>query len=239
MGSSGVADQVEFWNTWNRAARFGAELDDFQEAQRDVALSWAKRDGLAGGRILDAGCGMGWLGAALDGYGEVTGTDLSVDAVVEGKRRYPTVNFVAGDFATVDLHGPFDLIVSADVIAHVPDQAAYVARIASLLKPGGRFLLMTQNPRVWNRVSYLQPQAPGQLRDWPALDRIRSLLAPAFTVDDVDSIVPGGNRGALWWVENRWVRGGMGRLVGRQRWRRLLERALVGRELVVAARRRT
>jgi hypothetical protein len=46
----------------------------------------------------------------------------------------------------------------------------------------------------------------------------------------------GGDRGTLWWVENRWVRGGMGRLVGRQRWRSTLEALRIGRELVVVAR---
>ncbi len=238
MGTPAIGEQVAFWDGWNKQHRTGADLDDFQEAQRDVAVEVARRSGLAGARILDAGCGVGWLGAALTPFGEVTGTDLSAGAVAEGQRRYPGVHLVAGDFATVKIAAPFDMVVSADVIAHVPDQQAFVDRIAALLKPGGTFLLMSQNALVWNRVSYLRPRGEGQIRDWPSVERIRALLAPAFTIRDVDSIVPGGDQGALWWVENRWVRGGMGRIVGRARWRRLLERSLLGRELVVTARRR-
>ncbi|HEX4386686.1 MAG TPA: hypothetical protein VH083_27215, partial [Myxococcales bacterium] len=87
------------------------------------------------------------------------------------------------------------------------------------------------------RRSKLVPLAKGQVQIWPSLGRIKELLAPRFALEKVSSIDPGGDRGTLWWVENRWIRGGMGRLVGKQRWRSLLEALRIGRELVVIARR--
>jgi 2-polyprenyl-3-methyl-5-hydroxy-6-metoxy-1,4-benzoquinol methylase len=238
-----LQDQVGFWNDWNRKARFDetkSERDEFMRAQRDVAVHWAALAGLRGARILDVGCGTGWLGASLADFGHVTGTDLSEDAIAEGRRRYPAVDFVCGDFINdVNLKGTFDFVVSADVMGHVSDQPAYVGRIAALLRPGGRFLLMTQNALVWRRVDYLAPQGRGQIRDWPPLGRIPSLLQGMFAIEHVSSIVPGGNRGLLFWVENRVVRGGMKRLVGEDTWSYLLRAALLGRELVVVARRRS
>jgi hypothetical protein len=49
---------------------------------------------------------------------------------------------------------------------------------------------------------------------------------------------PGGDSGLLWWVENRYINGGMNRLLGRARWRAFLERAGLGRELVIVSTRR-
>jgi SAM-dependent methyltransferase len=151
------------------------------------------------------------------------------------------LKLTCGDFLVQDIPGPFDLIVSADAFAHMTDHEACIRRIAALLKPGGTFLLMTQNPDIWRRRSTLR-QLPGSIPhasidEWPSLARIRDLLRPAFLIQRVTSLDPGGDRGLIWWVENRYVRGGMGRVFGRTRWRALLEWAGLGRELVIVARR--
>ena len=141
----------------------------------------------------------------------------------------------------LELQGPFDLIVSADAFIHF-DHAACVRRVAELLRPGGVFLLMTQNPSVWGRRSRLS-RMPSSVRnaephEWPGKARLRELLAPAFEIERVATIDPGGDQGALFWVENRYIRGVMSRVIGRARWRRWLERAGLGRELVIEARRK-
>jgi 2-polyprenyl-3-methyl-5-hydroxy-6-metoxy-1,4-benzoquinol methylase len=207
------------------------------ERQADTAIHWATKVGLSNANILDVGCGTGWLGNALSRFGRVTGIDLSPDAIAEGARRFPDVRLLAGDFLTTPLPGQFDFVVSADALAHVGDQAKFLHRVAELLRPGGIFLLMTVNPFVWRHRSSLAPLERGQIRQWVALPALRALLRSRFTVHAVTSIVPGGDRGALWWVEHRAVLGVMGRLIGRSRWERLLERVRLGRELVVVARR--
>jgi SAM-dependent methyltransferase len=232
-----IEQQQQFWDSWNGAWRFRDGYDPFMEAQRQVALRVAARLP-KGARALDVGCGTGWLGNSIKDSAEIWGTDLSPSAIEDGKKRHPDVHLLCGDFLSLDLPGPFQLVISADSLAHMYDQEACVRRIAELLAPGGTFLLMTQNPFVWRRRSRLQPLVQGQLQLWPSLGRIRTLLAPWFEIERVTSIDPGGDRGLLWWVENRWVRGAVGRLIGRQRWRSLLESLRLGRELVVVARRR-
>jgi 2-polyprenyl-3-methyl-5-hydroxy-6-metoxy-1,4-benzoquinol methylase len=230
-----------FWDTWNRQWRFRDDQDAFMQRQREIAVTVARDRELRGARILDVGCGTGWLGHALLSFGSVWGTDLSPGAIVEGSRRHPDLTLICGDFQEVALPGPFDLVVSADALPHMPDYAAFFSRVAGLVRPGGTFLLMTQNPFVWRRrhairhvPSYLPHADP---TGWPSLGTIRSLLQPAFAVEQVTTIDPGGDRGVLWWVENRYVRYAMQTLVGRMRWCSILERAGVGRELVVVARR--
>ncbi len=127
-------------------------------------------------------------------------------------------------------------MVSADAIAHVADQAGFVARVAEVLRPAGVFLLMTQNAFVWTRSSTLAPRGAGQLRDWPSLGRLRHLLGPSFRITRVGSIVPGGDQGVL--RASAWAMRGaaalrLGRLVVP-----VLEHARIGRELVITATRR-
>ena len=52
---------VRFWNEWNREWRFRGDLDEFMERQREIATSVAQDAGLRNARILDVGCGTGWL----------------------------------------------------------------------------------------------------------------------------------------------------------------------------------
>ena len=208
--------------------------------QRDVAVSVAASMGGPDLRILDVGCGTGWLGHALTSFGHVWATDAMEIAVAEGRRRFPELTFVVGDFLSVPLPGPYDLIVTADAFLHF-DHHRSVQRFASLLRPNGTLLLMTQNPFVWKRRP-LEPfpaDVPnGRLDQWPTRRQILGMLAPHFVVDRVTTLDPGGDRGVLWWVEHRYARGALNRLLGRQRCEAWLERAGLGRELVFVARSR-
>ncbi len=238
--SSKSQSSDRYWNEWHRAWRFRADLDPFMTCQRDVAVSVAASVGGSNLRILDVGCGTGWLGHALTSFGQVWATDLTEVAVSEGRRRFPELTFIVGDFLNVPLPAPFDLIVTADAFLHF-DHARAVKRFASMLRQDGVLLLMTQNPSVWRR----RPLEPfpegvpnGRLEQWPTRLEIVELLNPYFTIDRVTTLDPGGDRGVLWWVEHRYVRGAMNRLIGRQRYRAWLERAGLGRELVFVARHR-
>lgn len=231
--------QRSFWDRWNESHRTTG-TDPFMQRQADEAQRVASSlAAAAGGRplhILDVGCGTGWLAAELTGFGEVTATDLSQRSIEIGRELHPQVRFVAGDFATAELGGTFDLVVSADTIAHVADQPRFVDRVADLLVADGTFVLMTQNGFVWRRSSYLSPQGDGQLRSWPSLGAIRTMLRRQFELVRIGSIAPGGDRGVLWLTHL--LRRGAGRIHIDRQMGSVQERARIGRELVVVARRR-
>lgn len=232
-----LGTQEEFWNEWNQSWRF-REPDAFMERQREMALSVAQDLRLTAGlRILDVGCGTGWFGFALRSFGEVWATDLSESAIVEGQRRHPGVQFVCGDFLTVELPGPFDLVLSNDSLINMYDQPKCVERIASLMQPGAALLLLTPNREIWRHRTALKPLGRGQIQHWLLKAEYVRMLQPYFEIERVATIDPGGDRGLLWWVENRYMRKGMSLLIGQRRWRNLLERLRLGRELVLVARR--
>jgi 2-polyprenyl-3-methyl-5-hydroxy-6-metoxy-1,4-benzoquinol methylase len=236
--------QISFWGEWNLAHHAFSERSPLQLRQRDWVRRAAKRlaasideDGRL--RILDFGCGTGWLGASLTDLGDVTGIDLAPAAVEHAKREFPDVRFMAGSFSEVPLAGPFDLVISSEVIAHVADQAGYIERVAELLRPGGMFLLMSQNGFVWRRWRQLRPTSEGMIRDWPRLRDLRAMLAASgFSDIHVSSLQPAGDRGVLRILNSRILRGGFKALHLGRLWRSALERMLLGRDFAIDARRR-
>lgn len=231
--------QIEYWDDWNSSYRFTEERSPLNERQLETAIEVSRALGLRNARILEIGCGTGWLLNRLVEFGSVEGIDLSPAAIAWGSREFPAVSLTQGDIMSSQHRGPFDLIISSEVLPHVVDQPAFVARVAEMLRPGGTFLLISQNGFVWRRSSYLLPKQKGQIREWPSIARIRRLLAAQFRIERVSSIDPGGNRGVLRatrLVMNGKVRRSLPAL--HRAAARVLERLLVGRDLVIVATKR-
>jgi 2-polyprenyl-3-methyl-5-hydroxy-6-metoxy-1,4-benzoquinol methylase len=147
--------------------------------------------------ILDAGCGDGWLVERLLAYGTVLGTDLDEDAISRAQERLPAASFVAGDFMALRLMPEqFDVVTTCEVLSHVADQPAFLAKLASLLKPGGELLLATQNKWTLDRAAL--PPAGGWRRRWVTRRELRALLTPAFRIREMRTVGPyRGHQGAL------------------------------------------
>ncbi|GAC1466817.1 MAG: hypothetical protein NVSMB9_07760 [Isosphaeraceae bacterium] len=101
---------------------------------------------LAGGDVLDAGCGMGrYLRVAATGSPRrLVGLDLSeaVRAAGDLTRGLPGVSLVRGDLLRPPFGpGSFDHIYSLGVLDHTPAPRAAFLALARLLKPGGRIVV--------------------------------------------------------------------------------------------------
>ena len=107
-----------------------------------AVLSLARRAGVvAGGRVLDYGCGTGHMGPVLARFGELWGVDGSPEALACGEfGAYRGVSLL-GDEAGGLPEGPFSLIACLDVLEHVADDAGLLRRLKGLLAPGGAVLL--------------------------------------------------------------------------------------------------
>lgn len=95
------------------------------------------------GRLLDLACGVGYgtrlLADQGEGVTDALGVDVAEDAVAYARSRYGRdgVAFRQGDGLAFQDPDGFDTIVSLETIEHVPDPAALVANLTSLLRPGG------------------------------------------------------------------------------------------------------
>jgi 2-polyprenyl-3-methyl-5-hydroxy-6-metoxy-1,4-benzoquinol methylase len=123
-------------------------------------------------RVLDVGCSTGYLAERLQQRGAtVVGLDMD-ERAAELARRFCTEVHV-GDIETMELPfepGSFDAIVCGDLIEHVRDPQALLARLRPLLRPGGHLVLSTPNIANWAmRLSLLF----GRFRytEWGILDK--------------------------------------------------------------------
>jgi 2-polyprenyl-3-methyl-5-hydroxy-6-metoxy-1,4-benzoquinol methylase len=99
-------------------------------------------------RIVDVGCGRGWLTNLLSAYGDVEGVD-PVPSVIEGARlRYPGLRFHIGGADTLLAAAyaeTIDLVVATEVIEHVErdEQPKFVEALCQLTRPGGHVIVTT------------------------------------------------------------------------------------------------
>ncbi len=97
-----------------------------------------------GDRLLDLGCGGGRhaVAGAREG-GRVVAMDRDPASLAATRRGVGAVgpggvSVVRGDALHLPFDdGAFDRIVAAEVLAHLPDDAAAAAELARVLRPGG------------------------------------------------------------------------------------------------------
>lgn len=110
--------------------------------RRDIVLESMNKLIPQGSRILDMGCGTGFLTQGLGRFGRVLGCDSSTEAL-DFCRTHSDCDVLLTDefFSRNDLHGSFDVICLFDVIEHIDDDRALLKNLVPYLKPNGRFVL--------------------------------------------------------------------------------------------------
>jgi SAM-dependent methyltransferase len=123
-------------------------------------LEWALLDELAhtgarlaGGRVLDVGCGSGYFLHRLAEYGaaHATGIDLMEHRIEEARARYPTLELVAGSASDLPFEdGAFDVVTQFTALSSVLDpelRAAIAREMWRVLAPGGAVASFDMLPR--------------------------------------------------------------------------------------------
>jgi len=242
-GGSITEDSRRYWNTWNATWREGTHLDQSMDqatrARYQLILDWTASLRLDGPRILEVACGAGWLAERLRAFGTVTGTDLADEVIARAQIRYPQVTFVAADFYTLELpRDHFDLLVSVESIAHVPDQSRFVARMAEVLKPGGYLILGVQNRFVLERWGERKLRTRSPIHRWLTPNELKALLAPWFETTRVKTLAPAGDLGVLRFVNSYKLNALLSGFMSPDRLQALKERLGFGQHIVLLARRR-
>jgi len=106
-----------------------------------------RSQGIRSGRVLDVGCGYGFLLEALEKAGyEAHGIEVSAHAAEQARRR--TRGHVLKQGAEEPFPFPgchFDAVMLLDVIEHLAGYPAAVASCARCLRPGGKLFVITLN----------------------------------------------------------------------------------------------
>jgi 2-polyprenyl-3-methyl-5-hydroxy-6-metoxy-1,4-benzoquinol methylase len=95
--------------------------------------------------VLDIGCGEGWLAQDLSKRAQqVTAIDIDAPTLELARHQAAAdnIDYVLGDFLDQPFEpGSFDAVVSVAALHHM-DPAAALRRMAELLRPGGRLIVV-------------------------------------------------------------------------------------------------
>jgi 2-polyprenyl-3-methyl-5-hydroxy-6-metoxy-1,4-benzoquinol methylase/glycosyltransferase involved in cell wall biosynthesis len=156
-----------FYNLANKPARYkgdGMDEDTHRHfcdfANMSVALALPPQS-----RILDVGCGSGWLSEYFARLGYVVkGIDISPDLIEMSRLRVDGVpygadhetpldcTFAVHDIELAPLNEKFDAIVCYDSLHHFEDERAVIRHLAAMLDVGGMlFILEGERPPAGSR----------------------------------------------------------------------------------------
>jgi 2-polyprenyl-3-methyl-5-hydroxy-6-metoxy-1,4-benzoquinol methylase len=155
-----------------------------------------------GKRVLDVGCSSGYLARPLVERGNtVVGIELDPAAALEAEAYCERV--LVGDIETIALEldpASFDVVLCGDVLEHLRDPVATLARLRPFLRADGRLVLSTPNVANWAmRFSLLAGR--WRYTDRGILDRSHTYLftrrtlretleAAGYRVERIDFTVP-------------------------------------------------
>jgi SAM-dependent methyltransferase len=142
-------------------------------------------------RVLDVGCGDGFLAARLaHRIPGVTALDRDAPVLQRAQVRFATapIRWVQGDIMTADLPG-FDAVVSNAALHHLADTGAALRRLADLVSPGGTLAVVTfvrpsLRNGLWHLTSWAACGVAIRLRGkwehtapikWPPRETLRQL----------------------------------------------------------------
>ena len=166
----------EFWQGWresdNPYRRYKSERDRRLVVE---ALQIGDND-----RVLEVGCGYGWISRALwdAASAEWTGIDQSVEMIRRLRTLYPGRGFRAlrADARQLPFReDEFDKVLCTGVLMHIGEHSVAVRELIRVLRPGGVLLCSINNAlspisfpvRLWNlrKKGFVQKfQVPGSFR---------------------------------------------------------------------------
>ena len=137
---------VRFGGSRSFRARWRAALLAFRPSHRaELDFLQMYLSDRPGGRLLEVGCGDGWLLSLLAARGwQTEGLDFDPRAVEAARSRGLEVRLgPIGEQGYPD--GGFDAVVMVHVLEHVPDPLELLQACHRVLRPGGSLVIITPN----------------------------------------------------------------------------------------------
>jgi SAM-dependent methyltransferase len=153
-------------------------------SQHLARYRWACRF-TRGAAVLDAACGTGYgTEIVARDAARIQACDLAAEAVEEARRRVEAENVRVdvGDVTRLPAaDDAFDVYLSFETVEHVPDDQAYLAEAARVVRPGGVFLCSTPNRLLFHPGASLtdRPLNPFHVREY-VRDEFAALLGRCF-----------------------------------------------------------
>lgn len=118
----------------------------------DYSNTFSMIDFMKGKYVAELGCGHGFISVALSSeVGQLDGFDVdaqAIDTAIHLKDKYSIKNmspYLFDGYNTKKLDKTYDVVLSADVLEHVPEPLKYLKECYRILKDDGVIILTTPN----------------------------------------------------------------------------------------------
>ncbi len=181
VGPYPAADEVRrYYNDNYRAATSAWYPKAASRARRAFVKSFRFLRHARGRRVLDIGCGGGFMVQALARLGaDASGLDINEGGIAYARAHFPRCKFYCeslGDFAKRGL--VFDLVLTTDLMEHLPGVDEFMAMLDAITRPGSRVYIATPDsghgavPRDLAQWTDIAPPEHLQWFDRPNLERL-------------------------------------------------------------------
>ena len=144
-------------------------------------------------KLLDIGCGTGWIANHFANY---TGVDASAEAVTVARKAGRNVQLSDLETALPFADESFEAVILKDVLEHLDDPVSAVREARRVLKPGGRIFASAPDAQswVWDDYTHRRPYSRRAFR--------LLFSDQGFTIEKLgyESVLPGTS------VVSRWTR---------------------------------
>ena len=171
---------------------------------------------IQGKKLLDVGCGGGFLCEEFAGIGfDVTGIDPSRNTIrAAGEHAAQSglrIGYLEGRAEAIPFGGSsFDYVSCCDVLEHVDDVNTAISEIARVLKPGGRFFFDTINRTFMSWLAVIKLAQDWKSTAWETPDthewkrfvkpsELASIMEPnGLTMQEIKGMGAGSKRSVIW-----------------------------------------
>jgi 2-polyprenyl-3-methyl-5-hydroxy-6-metoxy-1,4-benzoquinol methylase/thioredoxin-like negative regulator of GroEL len=122
-------------------------------------------------RLLEVGCGRGWLTNLASSFGECEGVEPVASVVRQARSLFPNLRFKVGTAETILTDSgfvPYDLVLASEVIEHISseEKSSFVQSLFRLLKPGGHVVITTPRAEVMEEWTRLVGDPSQPIEEW-------------------------------------------------------------------------
>ncbi|MDH4201284.1 MAG: class I SAM-dependent methyltransferase [Phycisphaerae bacterium] len=145
ISSEKTIEHPVYERRWEYAIKSGK----IQLGNLQTNLAFLEQTGLVdnGKTALELGCGSGQLASFFYKKGvSIIASDISETAIDHARKLYPDVMFQTHSAEELPYEdGSFDIVMSFDVLEHLPNVAQHLREVRRVLKPDGYYLFQTPN----------------------------------------------------------------------------------------------
>ena len=146
--------------TRKKPLRYLAKIEDAYWVIRELLKQEKEKQKTL--KILEVGCGMGYLTYAIhkEGY-KIIGLDISENAIKEATKDFGQLYICADVFDYANTHkDEYDLIILTQVFEHIEEPIKWAGVLMSMLNNDGKIIITTENKSIYPENAVWQTDLP-------------------------------------------------------------------------------